>query len=286
MKEPERRYWWHVHAEDEMPLLRHGRAHLTFPGRGTRNLYPGSSGQRRDLEFGSEWRFLILKDSRSGPFGFGWQIRWGTNGSDSTPDLSLHLSRLGDLWVHFGGLLPYRWLERHNADGSVDYDTRVFGFTADERGFRWDFWARDMHWSRSDPWWMRQSHEWATMFFGRDTVDQEIVAEGTCVVPMPEANYPATFETTKYTRRYKGRFGKIRDLVLGPRFHYSTNVEPGKPVAVPGKGENSWDCDDDAIYASSSGGRSVEHAIAGLVEHALQTRRRHGGEHMSIAPAS
>lgn len=48
---------------------------------------------------------------------------------------------------------------------------------------------------------------------------------------------------------------------------------PGIPF--PGKGENSWDCGDDATYGF--GGASIESAIARILEDTKKTRLRHGG---------
>lgn len=264
-----------------MPLWRFGRAHLTFPGRGTRNLYPGGSRSRRDLEFGAEWRFLVLADNKIGPFGFGWTFKWGTNGSETSPDFSVHLWRLGDLWLKSAHALPYRWLERHKPNGDVDYNTREFGFTIDSRGFRWDCWAPSMSWTRGQPWWWHQSFEWRALFFGRDHVETIEVDSGVCVVPMPEANYPAEWQRTRYEHHNTKRLGRLRDSVLGIRTHELVTVEPGKPVPVPGKGENSWDCGDDAIHALSAPG-SVEEVIGHLVADALRTRKRYGGMDMSV----
>lgn len=61
-----------------------------------------------------------------------------------------------------------------------------------------------------------------------------------------------------------------------------TEIEPDKPVPVPGKGESDYDCGDDAIYSISTGGQSVESAVAKMVESALRDRRRYGGQHMSV----
>jgi hypothetical protein len=265
---------WH-NAEDDGPLWRHGRAFLTIRNAG--RITPHSRGVRQDLEFGTEWRALVKRS-----FGLGWRVKWGTNGSETTPDLSIHLSHLGDLWLHAGGLVPYRWLERHTAGGKVEYDSRVFAFTVDGRGFRWECWAKDGHWSRSDPWWMNQSREWERLFFGKTATEDEIVDSGATLVPMPEANYSATFKITRYEKSYVGPLGRLRDATLGKRSHFVTEIKPGNPVPVPGKGENSYDCGDDAIYSSSVGGRNVDAAVARLIESALRDRRLYGGQHLSV----
>ncbi len=278
--EQERRVHRWCSAEDDGPLWRHGRAHLIAYGRG--RITPHSRGKRTDAEIGAEWRLLIPKGKS---FGVGWQFKWGTNDSETTPDFSVHLSRLGDLWLHVGGIVPYRWLERYKPNGQVDYDSRVFGVTIDGRGFRWDCWSIDGSWSKGQPWWMSPSWEWRRLFLGKTTTVSEIIDSGSTLIPMPEANYPATFKITRHEQAYSKPLGHIRDAILGKRFHFTTVVEPGKPVPVPGKGENSWDCGDDAIYSLSTGGRSVESAVAKMVESALRDRRRYGGQRMSV-PAS
>lgn len=273
--------WTHVYNEepDDGPIWRNGAARVTFRGRGRRTPH---SPRRQDLEFGSSWRLFKRRD-RS--FGFGIRFKWGTNASETTPDFSIHLSRLGDLWLHAGGLVPYRWLQRHQPDGKVDYDSRCFEFNVSAERFLWEFWAREHASSRSDPWWMSQYVTWRRLFFGNEKVDHEVIDTGTCVVPMPEKNYPATWEITHYTRAHPKLLGRARDLILGPRNNYRVKVEPGAPIPVPGKGENSWDCGDDAMYSTSIGGRDVEKCIAAVVEGALNTRRRHGGQHMSVPPS-
>ena len=60
---------------------------------------------------------------------------------------------------------------------------------------------------------------------------------------MPEGKYPAH---VKRERRTWKRPRWFTPLVRG---YWDVDVESGIPV--PGKGENSWDCDDDAIFASS-----------------------------------
>lgn len=274
-REPRIHRW--CHAEDDGPLWRHGRGHLIAHGSG--RITPHSQGKRTDAEFGAEWRLLVPKGRA---FGWGWQFKWGTNGSETTPDVSVHLSRIGDLWLHAGGVIPYRWLERHTADGKVDYDTRVFGANVDARGFHWDCWSIEGSWSRGQPWWMSPSWEWQSLFLGRTDTAEEIIDSGSTLIPMPEANYPATFTITRYEQSYSRPLGRLRDRVLGKRSHFLTEVEPGKPVPVPGKGESDYDCGDDAIDSLTTGGRSVEAAVAKMVESALRDRRRYGGQHMSV----
>lgn len=96
--------------------------------------------------------------------------------------------------------------------------------------------------------------------------------EATVAVRMPEGAYHATtkVERVRWNRR----------LWNGPWLWRGSIEVPGG-IPLPGKGENSWDCDDDAVYGCSF---AVEedppspHELANrLALDALRTRVRHGG---------
>lgn len=270
--EPISAHTWH--AREATSLLRSGRWHIRITGIGHRH---PSGNYPRECGANIHWRVLPKKG-----FGVGAQLKWGTNGSDTTPDISVHLGRLADIWVQFSHVIPYSWLERHRPDGSVDYDSRVFSLNIGTDRFRWECWARDGHWSRSDPKWMQGSIDYRTVLFGREEHTCTIVDEGTCVIPLPEANYPATYKIEHRVNRRTRPLGRLRDTLLGAREWHTIDLTPGQPIIVPGKGENSWDCDDDHLWSQSSPGRSVAGAIGSFVESVLSTRERHGGQHMNI----
>ncbi len=97
-------------------------------------------------------------------------------------------------------------------------------------------------------------------------------------VPMPEGVYFADATRT---------VGRIRHPRLPFLRQRITTVEldfGDKPVPIPGKGENSWDCGEDATYASSSPARTIEHAVGKFVASTLERRRRYGGENWRPAP--
>lgn len=53
---------------------------------------------------------------------------------------------------------------------------------------------------------------------------------------------------------------------------------PVHVVPFPGKGENSWDCGEDAIMGAGADEPTPEAAVASVVKSALRNRRRYGGE--------
>jgi hypothetical protein len=49
------------------------------------------------------------------------------------------------------------------------------------------------------------------------------------------------------------------------------------PVPFPGKGENSWDCGEDATHGYYGPAASIEDAVGNLVTSTLKRRRKYGG---------
>lgn len=86
---------------------------------------------------------------------------------------------------------------------------------------------------------------------------------------MPEHPYPATVRLFESTWK-RPRWPFARRMVRA-----EIEVEGGIPH--PGKGENSWDCDDDATYSLTCQARTAEDAVAKLVGSVLRDRRNYGG---------
>jgi hypothetical protein len=52
-----------------------------------------------------------------------------------------------------------------------------------------------------------------------------------------------------------------------------------EPIPVPGKGENAWDMEDDAIHSMGCVANSVDDAIIKLLNSVNRDRVRYGGAH-------
>ncbi len=92
------------------------------------------------------------------------------------------------------------------------------------------------------------------------------------VIPMPEGSYKATmhFETSTWKRPLW--FPKVR--------HFTKIEIVGKEAPkFPGKGENSWDQDDDSIWMMSVEGHSIPKAIGGYVQAVMEYRQKRSGLH-------
>jgi hypothetical protein len=63
-----------------------------------------------------------------------------------------------------------------------------------------------------------------------------------------------------------------------PLTHRSALVESETGVPVPGKGENSWDCGEDALYSLSTTAATIDEAIEKFKASVMKTRERYGGK--------
>jgi hypothetical protein len=73
--------------------------------------------------------------------------------------------------------------------------------------------------------------------------DTASIAQCDVIVRMPEGDYPGTFKS----KRVKWQ----RPRWTTAPWCYRCEIEVPGGIAVPGKGENSWDCDDNAHYSAT-----------------------------------
>ena len=163
-----------------------------------------------------------------------------------------------------------------------------FGFHVDRcrgeggRGGRWEIawnthgkflslsspWVDRWEWNSSDPWWKKSINLYVVdWILGKQKHEKRLIEEGRPVyVPMPEGCYKGTAkrEVRTWTRRF-GWFKIERDEWW---------IELDKSIPFSGKGENSWDCGDDGVYAT--GGETLPKAISNFVRIALERRADYG----------
>lgn len=103
----------------------------------------------------------------------------------------------------------------------------------------------------------------------------------------PWPGEPLEYGSTFFVEDEKGKYYPNLDKWLttmyvdnwreykGPRPEYYIK---GLPIPIPGKGENSWDCEDTATYSLSTGSaKSHQEAALKLMDYIMRTRWRHGG---------
>lgn len=104
---------------------------------------------------------------------------------------------------------------------------------------------------------------------GRAKISKKIIEERDILIPMPEKMYSAKAILADWTWIYLRWFKKV-----------IRRCEIKIPEGIPhaGKGENSWDCGDNATFGITTGRcKSIPEAVGILVGNVLNNRVRYGG---------
>lgn len=230
------------------------------------------------LRYGRAW-FKPRGYGRLADFGLAWCWSFKPNPSrlidlsldffdgDCERDVSAHATICGcSFYFTLENILPRKWADRHRwAHNS--------GFYISERSLRIELWH-----AGDDCWECKGWHGWYRHIFlddfllGRNDYKSEIIETHEAVITMPEGSYPA--RVTIHKDRWTRRRWPFR---LWPRVRLSSRIEVKRGVPVPGKGENVWDCGEDAIYATGSSTPTVAAAVGQITKSTLETRERYGG---------
>lgn len=253
--------------------MRHGRASVT---RWWGPLDPQTGAEEKDVRQGgsvsAEWAVAM-------PLSTGAYYEFAPSGDD-THTIHWGINRVWSVWLHINpawvpvekrtGRAKARWERKDFADKQI-------GVTLHDWTFHWHVWKDPHSWSRADGW--RNSHfnvkDWV---LGRTVHDEEVLEEVTTVVALPEGRYPAHVRLLRETwKRKRGWFGLGEQEVRRADIKVLAADGSTNSIGVPGKGENSWDCDEDGIWEMRTPATTVAEAIGALVESVLGTRERHGG---------
>jgi hypothetical protein len=224
--------------------------------------------ERRDGSNGPAWRW-----GRAwwGPFHAEWRA--------FTKDFGFKVHHLGGAFTIFFQFGLYTLV--------VGFRELSF-FSSNETGISWrgedgtlclDVLTRTGEWRSRDPWWRKGIHiNVPDLLLGRAKFSTVPLETEEVLIPMPEGCYPATVKMEQSTWARPRWFAKrvVR-----------ADIDIPKAIPHEGKGENSWDCDEDATYGLCAPAANVEEAIGIVVGSVLRSRRRYGGRaiHRDLAPA-
>lgn len=96
-------------------------------------------------------------------------------------------------------------------------------------------------------------------------------------VPMPERIYYGVAQLEEST--WKRARGFAKRII---RCHIE--MLPGEQIPVPGKGENSWDCGEDATLGHTAPAQTIDDGIADVVRSCLKQRSKYGGREWRPSP--
>lgn len=241
---PEEGGRWHVRSQNlskedkESELPLHGRAWLRI-------------GDEEETLFTFSWNLL----SRFA------HVRAFVDPHDGELGVSVALPPVA-LWLSFESWPIAKRLK------SIAPDERELSLSFHDGAFWWRTWASPNEWREGTPRWREGSFDVLDAVFGKQTQDRQDEPPVPVKVPMPEGVYEGACVMTTI------RVGRPR---WPSTFARAAEIKLATPIPVPGKGENSYDCDDDAISSRSGPARSPADAVSKLVGSVLRTRERRGG---------
>jgi len=224
----------------------------------------GTDRQGSGLFHGRNWltlfdRFKINSEWLLGSKSFNLQFSWGGYDNEDfgfnicIPPIALYLN--------FEGFLPRKL---KNWDWERSTGISIHNWTA------WlELWNDDSDSSKGFWSFNYGVGDLLSLIFGRNNHSQKTIKETDVTVPMPEGNYEGKVKI------FESKWKRAR--LPWAKYMVRSEIEVPKGIPYPGKGENSWDCGTQHTYSITSPRKTIEGAIAGMVESILNTRKRYGG---------
>ncbi len=136
--------------------------------------------------------------------------------------------------------------------------------------FWWALWQTNGEWKSSQPWWWEGSFHPKDFLLGRQKYFETKMKFYNQSLYMPEGRYGV------HVKAYIGNWKRPRWPWIAKLPRY--NLEYSPPIPIPGKGENSWDCGDDAIHSTTITAITVFHALEDEKKSVIKGRRQYGGK--------
>lgn len=244
-------------------ILREGRAWFRTKPYGCRE---------GGLEFAWSWHFWTHF----------WALQVDVGSGDSSTGIEFWIA-FGLLSFHFEieGLLPRSFIERGRKKALetkyLGYEymawPRSTGIRCFEQRIWFEIWNWDFGWSKDQPKWM--SFNWSPVDFllgKREYSSKNLLPwpkQESVLIP-GEGAYPVEVMLTEDVWK--------RKRWPWPIVRRCADIKCIRPIPIPGKGENSWDCGEDAIHGKGCAATTVEEALGQLKESVLKTRERYGGK--------
>lgn len=193
-----------------------------------------------------------------GKLGLALSVELESYGDD---DVLLHGAVPG-VSVFLGGrkVIPQSWLPREPKELRVSCHSGKLW---------WNVWTPVHSWSSRTPKWRDGNFDPTDFLLGRPQYSTRELSTHRAEIPMPEGVYPATVVLSEATWK--------RARWPWPKRLLRAEITPDQGVPHPGKGENSYDIDEDATYSMTTQASSVSEAVGKFVASVLRDRERHGG---------
>lgn len=213
-----------------------------------------------------------------------------THGDDDGLPSRLRLG-LGFFTIYLSFSLPKSWYFKRKCIATWDNnrefwitDEREYGFYFYRWAFVWSWHKRPHESSRRDPWWSSAYIHIDDLILGKpECLTDELGSIEDVFFEVGEKEFKMDKIKWDKTRRFRRRI----PYSLFHRTFYGVQMEIENPPMIAGKGENSWDIDDDGSFGMSApwdGPRvtwknrdeCAEIAVRYYVNSALKDARRYG----------
>lgn len=184
-------------------------------------------------------------------------------GIDFGEDITFSIGCFIQIYVSLSIFKLYSWLYKHKInDRALDFNI----WFRDGFPISINLMSNTMGWKRGDWKWCPNI---SRKLKGKFTVSEKTIEERDILIPMPEKSYKGHAVLADWTWHYKRWF---------PKTIRRCEIEILEGIPHPGKGENSWDCEDDATFSLTTGKvRTIAEAVGKLVSSVLESRVKNGG---------
>lgn len=188
-------------------------------------------------------------------------------------DVTFHIGWFIGIWISFERFLSYKWFPKY-------WSNHTKSFLPDESEISIKFFGGSLWWNFgvSENWssytknktWRKGCFHLVDRLKGKHTMNKEILEVKGFVLPFLEGNYNIEVTKTERTDSWKRWFTK-KYLSFNVRVGYYNEKKEwiSQGVPVEGKGENSWDCDEDATYEMSFPGTPYRKNVKSCFDAAL-----------------
>jgi len=186
------------------------------------------------------------------------------------PPVDLYLSltdrRLGKLLER---------IVKQPSDMGNNYSGRELSLRIHDWSLWWKLWVDTSGWTHERPKWRDGNVNFPDTLLGKFKHSERLLERRDIEIRMPEGVYKGVCEMKEGTwKRPRWPF---------PVHVVRAHIDMTQPIPIPGKGENSWDCGEDATHGSTFPARNVADAIGKLTGDILNTRERRAGRNWQPA---
>lgn len=150
-----------------------------------------------------------------------------------------------------------RWLPR---------ERKTTGFSIAPDWAMMSIWHDDSGWTKDRFKWQHVSFSPSDVLFGVNKYSERDIEIATRAVEIDGVEHVLDIKLFESTFK-RPRWPWAKKVVRA-------DITPRVPITIPGKGENSWDCGDDAIHSLMTPCDSVDEAVVKFVADVLGARKR------------